>query len=241
MRHHRADQSPRPEGCQHVLQERQVRLLPWFGTESVREPLRKLDTLLGVVLREGPICHDAVEPRQLAAFAVHRLGESVAVLRIGVGNSVQDHLHLRDGPVPCSGRRPRCGAARLGGAPSAPPAARTRRPLLTRAATSAGTGSRRSRRCAWGIPVPPERPTEAFTRPHERGTRCLVALDPRRATACSRRTPNRGTSRASWAAAEEQASRSARPRARPVPGRARSAAEAPAEREHGRRRTSLSL
>ena len=51
-----------------------------------------------VVQRERRIGDHPVEAHQLAALGVQRVGERVVVADVGVGDAVQQHVHLGDGP-----------------------------------------------------------------------------------------------------------------------------------------------
>ena len=84
----------------HVLDEHEVGLLAALRAEAVAESLGEGDAVRGVVLREGRIGDDPVEAHQLAALDVQGLGQGVAVAEVGVGDAVQDHVHLADGPDP---------------------------------------------------------------------------------------------------------------------------------------------
>ena len=81
-----------------MLDEHQVGLLAALGRPAALEPLRVLHALAGVVQGERRIGEHPVEAHQLAAVDVHRLGEGVAVLHVGVGDAVQQQVHLRDRP-----------------------------------------------------------------------------------------------------------------------------------------------
>ena len=98
MRHDGADHAAGPKYADHVLDEHQVSLLAALRAEAVGETLREWDAFRRVVLRERRIGDDPVEPHQLAALLVEWVGEGVSVLQLGVGDVVQDHVHLGNGP-----------------------------------------------------------------------------------------------------------------------------------------------
>jgi hypothetical protein len=52
----------------------------------------------GVVLGEGRVGNHAVEAHQFAPLLVEWVAEGVTVLQVGVGDAVQNHVHLGDGP-----------------------------------------------------------------------------------------------------------------------------------------------
>ena len=99
MRHHgRRDAPAALQDRDHVLDEHQVGLLAALGCPSPLEPFRVLHAVAGVVLGERRVGQHPVEAFQLPALDVHRLGEGVPVLHVGVGDAVQQQVHLRDGP-----------------------------------------------------------------------------------------------------------------------------------------------
>ena len=96
--HHRRHHPPGPEHGQHVLEEHQVGLLAALGAEAVAEALGELYPLAVIVLREGRVADDAVKAHQLALVQVERVEQRVVVLDVGVGDAVEEHVHLADGP-----------------------------------------------------------------------------------------------------------------------------------------------
>ena len=99
------------EHGQHVLHEHQVSLFALFRHPDVK-PARVgngffflgaaavvLGFGLGVVLTEGRIGEHAVESAQLVVLVfVLRVGQGVSVADVGVRDTVQQHVHLADGP-----------------------------------------------------------------------------------------------------------------------------------------------
>ena len=81
-----------------MLDEHQVGLLAALRCPAPLEPFRVLHAVAGVVQRERRVGDHPVEPHQLPAADVHRLGERVAVLDVGVRDAVQQHVHLADRP-----------------------------------------------------------------------------------------------------------------------------------------------
>ena len=81
-----------------MLHEHEVGLLAALGAPSVAEALRERDAVPRVVERKRGIGDDAVEAHQLTALRVKGLGERVPVLDVGVGDAVEEQVHLRDGP-----------------------------------------------------------------------------------------------------------------------------------------------
>jgi hypothetical protein len=57
-----------------------------------------LDVLLDVVLAEGRVGEDAVEALQLAVLSLCCGAQGVLLADVGVGDAVQEHVHLADGP-----------------------------------------------------------------------------------------------------------------------------------------------
>ncbi len=96
--HDRGQQALGPEHGHHVLGEHQVGLLAGLGAPAVAEPLLELGARPGVVLAEGRVCKHPVESHQLPTLPVHGLGQGVFVLDVGVGDAVEQHVHLADGP-----------------------------------------------------------------------------------------------------------------------------------------------
>ena len=86
------------EHRQHVLDEHQVGLLALLRHPD-GEAAGVLDVLLDVVLAEGRIGEDAVEALELAVVVlVLRAADGVFLPDVGVGDAVQQHVHLADGP-----------------------------------------------------------------------------------------------------------------------------------------------
>ena len=98
--HDRADHAALPQHADHVLHEHQVGLFARLGAEAVGEPLPEGEVVRRVVLREGRVRDHPVEAHQLAALDVQRLRECVAIAEVSIGDTVEDHVHLRDGPDP---------------------------------------------------------------------------------------------------------------------------------------------
>ena len=99
VRHHGGRDPPAAlEDRDHVLDEHQVGLLAALGRPAPLEPFRVLHAVAGVVQGERRVGQHPVEPVQLPAVDVHGLGEGVAVLHVGVGDAVQQQVHLRDRP-----------------------------------------------------------------------------------------------------------------------------------------------
>ena len=81
-----------------MLHEHQVGLLAFSGIHH-REAAGELHVFLDVVLAERRIGQHAVEAHQLAAFVqVLRLAQGVFLADVGMGDAVQQHVHLADGP-----------------------------------------------------------------------------------------------------------------------------------------------
>ena len=111
VRHHGGHAAMAFEHGQHVLHEHQVGFFALFrhpdveatgigngffflGTAAV-----VLGFGLGVVLAEGRIGEHAVESAQLVVVIfVLRVGQGVSVADVGVRDTVQQHVHLADGP-----------------------------------------------------------------------------------------------------------------------------------------------
>ena len=86
------------EHGQHVLDEHEVGLLALLGHPD-GEAAGVLDVLLDVVLAEGRIGEDAVEALELAVLVlVLRAADGVLLPDVGVGDAVQQHVHLADRP-----------------------------------------------------------------------------------------------------------------------------------------------
>ena len=100
VRHNRADHAPLAQHGDHVLHEHEVGLLAGLGTPAVGEALGEGHAFGAVVLRERRVREHPVKTHQLAALGVQGLGEGVAVAQVGVGDAVQDEVHLGDGPDP---------------------------------------------------------------------------------------------------------------------------------------------
>ena len=86
------------EHGQHVLDEHQVGLLALLRHPD-GEAAGIFDVLLDVVLGEGRIGEHAVEALELAVLVhVLRAADGVLLADVGVGDAVQEHVHLADGP-----------------------------------------------------------------------------------------------------------------------------------------------
>lgn len=87
---------------EHVLDEHEVGLLAGLGGGvAVTEPLGgERDGVLTVVQRERRVGDDAVEAHQFAALDVSGVfeGAVVVVAQVGVGDAMQQQVHLADGP-----------------------------------------------------------------------------------------------------------------------------------------------
>lgn len=83
---------------QDVLGEHQVRLLAGLGGEAVPEALGVLHPGGAAVLEEGRVGEHPVEAHELAALLMEGVGEGVVVTQVGVEDTMQDHVHLGDGP-----------------------------------------------------------------------------------------------------------------------------------------------
>ena len=102
-----ATMPPRSEHGEHVLHEHEVGLLAALGAEAEAEALLELQAVSRVVLRERRVGDDAVEAHELAALecaAARRACRSFA--NVGVGDAVQQHVHLADRPDAAVGLLP---------------------------------------------------------------------------------------------------------------------------------------
>lgn len=82
----------------HVLHKHQVGFLACLRREAEVETLLVLHPSLSVILREWWIGDHAVEQLHVIILYKHRGFKCVIILDMRVGNVVQDHVHLTDGP-----------------------------------------------------------------------------------------------------------------------------------------------